>query len=64
MKVTHLDGVLATGIQCRPPKQTKKVLNLGNQQRSDLGHKGMRATLWTHFSFGIVKFDTFPTNSC
>ena len=34
MQTTH--GVLAIGIQCRPPDQTKKVLNLGNQQRSDL----------------------------
>ena len=25
-------GVLAIGIQCGPPDQTKKVLNLGNQQ--------------------------------
>ena len=36
VKVTHLDGALAIEIQCGPPDQTKKVLNLGNQQRSDL----------------------------
>ena len=28
--------LLAKGIQCGPPDQTKKVLNLGNQQLSDL----------------------------
>ena len=36
VKVTRLDGVLAIGIQCRPPDQTKKVLDLGNQKWSDL----------------------------
>ena len=35
VKVTHLDGALAIGIQCGLPDQTK-VLNFGNQQRSDL----------------------------
>ena len=36
VKVTCLDGVLAIEVQCGPLDQTKKVLNLGNQQRSDL----------------------------
>ena len=35
VKVTRLDGALAIGIQCGLPDQTK-VLNLGNQQWSDL----------------------------
>ena len=39
--------LLAIGIQCRPLDQTK-VLNLGNQQWSDLlrGHKDMRSLLY------------------
>ena len=54
--------LLAIGIQCGPPDQTKKVLNLGNQQLSDLREDTyMRATLRAHFSLGIAKFNTLPT---
>ena len=55
---------LAIGIQCGPPNQTKKVLNLGNQQRYLREDTKICGLLYwrAHFSSGIAKFITLPTS--